>query len=96
MAYKFLRDLASGRIAVAGVGSGVTDGTISFALGTTTCRLVATSGRGEISGLRSAGMSRRGRGGRLGDAAVKGKRLAVVEPRVAMPLEARKLILPNA
>ena len=41
-------------------------------------------------------MSRRRRGGRPGDAAAGRERLAVVEPRVAMPLEAGKLILPHA
>lgn len=41
-------------------------------------------------------MARRRRGGRLGDAAIGRERLAVVEPRVAMPLEAGELILPHA
>ena len=41
-------------------------------------------------------MARRRRRGRLGGAAVGRERLAVVEPRVAMPLEAGQLILPHA
>ena len=86
----------SRRVAVAGVGSRVTDGTVGLALEPITRRLVAISGCGKISRLRSARMSRRRRGGRLGDAAAGRERLAVVEPRVAMPLEAGKLILPHA
>ena len=42
----------SRRVAVAGVGSRVTDGTVGLALEPITCRLVAISGRGERADLR--------------------------------------------